>query len=32
MKMGVLGTARVKGCRSSNLGFCVRKKAEGYCA
>ena len=29
MEMGVLGTVGVKGCGSSNLGFCVRKKAEG---
>ena len=29
--MDVLGTAGVKGCGSSNLGFYVRKKAEGCC-
>ena len=32
MKMGVLGFTRAKGCGSSNLGFYVRKKAEGCCA
>ena len=29
MKMDVLGTVEEKGCGSSNLGFCMRKKVEG---
>ena len=30
MEMGGLGTAGAKGCGSSNLGFFVRKKTDGF--
>ena len=30
IKMGGLGTTKAKGCGSSNLGFFVGKKTEGF--